>query len=51
MDWQMRTYITERNLKEESLKIELKYLQNHLDQTVKQKHEIQKSVITLKLDF
>jgi hypothetical protein len=36
MDWQMHTYITECNLKEESLKMQLKSLQNQLDQTVKQ---------------
>ncbi|PWA93819.1 Integrase, catalytic region, Zinc finger, CCHC-type, Peptidase aspartic, catalytic [Artemisia annua] len=51
MDWQMCTYITERNLKEEELRMEIKSLQNQIDQTVKQKQEIQNSVTTLKLDF
>jgi hypothetical protein len=47
----MRAYISERNVKEETLKKELHSLQKQLDQTVKQKHEIQESVITLKHDF
>jgi hypothetical protein len=51
MDWKMCAYIIERNLKEETLKQELKSLQNQLDQTVKQKQEIQKCMITQKLDF
>ncbi|PWA78868.1 Retrovirus-related Pol polyprotein from transposon TNT 1-94 [Artemisia annua] len=51
MNWQMCTYITERNLKEEELRGEIKSLQNQIDQTVKQKQEIQDSVNTLKLDF
>lgn len=37
MDWQMCAYITERNLKEEALRKEIKSLQNQIDQTVKQK--------------
>lgn len=51
MDWQMCTYIIERNLKEEALRMEIKSLQNKVDQIVKQKQEIQESVTTLKLDF
>jgi hypothetical protein len=51
MDWQMHAYIIERNLKEETLKQELKSLQNQLDQTAKREQEIQKSMITQKPDF
>ena len=51
IDSQMRTFITERNLREETLKKELYSLRKQLDQTVKQKQEIQESVITLKHDF
>ena len=51
MDSQMRTFITERNLREETLKKELYSLRKQLDQTVKQKQEIQESVITIKHDF
>ena len=40
MDWQMHAYIIERNLKEETLKQELKSLQNQLDQTVKHEQEV-----------
>ena len=47
----MHAYIIERNLKEETLKQELKSLQNQLDQTVKREQKIQKSMITQKLDF
>lgn len=47
----MRTIITERNLREETLKKELYSLQKQLDQTVKHKQAIQESVNTLKWDF
>jgi hypothetical protein len=51
MDWQMRVYVSEHNKKEETLKMELESLKKQLDQSVKQKQEIQKSMITQKLDF
>ena len=51
MDWQMCAYITETNRKEEALRMEIRSLQNQIDQTVKQKQEIQESVTALKLDF
>jgi hypothetical protein len=51
MEWQMRAYISENNLKGETLKKELQSLQKQLDQTVKQKQEIQKDLNTLKHDF
>ena len=51
MESQMCTFITERNLREETLKKELVSLQKQFDQTVKQKQEIQESVQVLKQDF
>ena len=47
----MCTFITERNLREETLKKEVVSLQKQIEQTVKQKQEIQESVQELKQDF
>lgn len=44
MEWQMRAYITENNSKQETLKRELLSLQKQLNQSVKQKLEIQKGL-------
>ena len=51
LESQMCTFITERNLREETSREELFSLQKQLDQTVKQKQEIQESVKVLKQDF
>jgi hypothetical protein len=51
MDMQMRVLVTERNKKEEIFKIDLESLKKQLDQSVKQKQKIHKSMITQKLDF
>ena len=51
MDWQMRAYITKYNLKEEALQKEINDLQNQLNQSVKQKSEIEENVKTLQQDF
>jgi hypothetical protein len=51
IDWQMRAYVSEHNKKEETLKRELESLNKQFDESVKQKQEIQKSMITQKLDF
>ena len=51
MEWQMRAYITKNNSKQETLKRELMSLKKQLDQTVKQKQEIQKGLTSLKHDY
>ena len=51
MDWQMCAYITKNNRKEESLRKEIKSLQNQVEQIVQQKQAIKDSVTALKLDF
>jgi hypothetical protein len=51
MEWQMRAYITENNSKQETLKRELISLQKQLNQSVKQKLEIQKGLTSLKHDY
>ena len=47
----MRVYVSEHNKNEGTLKRELESLKKQLDQSVKQKQERQKSMITQKLDF
>ena len=47
----MRTFISERNLREETLKQELASLQKQLEQTVKQNQETLEKVKVLKQDF
>ena len=47
----MRAYITKYNLKEEALQKEINDLQNQLNQSVKQKSEIEEKVKTLQQDF
>ena len=51
MDWQMCDYITKSNQKEEALRNEIKSLQKQVVVSVKQKQEIEESVVALKLDF
>jgi hypothetical protein len=51
MEWQMRAYISENNLKQETLNKELVSLKKQLDQTVKLKQEIQKGLTSIKLEY
>jgi hypothetical protein len=47
MDWHMRAHITESNLKEETLKQELKSLQKQLDQSVKREQDVRNTNIPM----
>jgi uncharacterized protein (DUF3084 family) len=51
MEWQMRAYISKNNFKQETLKREVLSLQKQLNQTVKQKQEIQKRLTSLKHEY
>ena len=51
MEGQLRVYISEHNLREEKLRLELASVQKQLEFTVIQNQEIQESVKMLKQDF
>jgi hypothetical protein len=51
MEWQIRTYISENNYKQETLKRELVSLKNQLDHAVKQKQEFKKGLTSIKLEY
>ena len=51
MDWQMRVYINKYNQKEEALRKDINELHNKLNQSVKQKSEIEELVKTIQQDF
>ena len=51
MDWQLRVYIKKHNQKEEALQKDITELHNKLNQSEKQKTEIEKLVKTIQQDF
>ena len=51
MDWQMRVYISKYNQKEEALQKDINELHNKLNQSEKQKSEIEELVKTIQQDF